>query len=121
MTPNQIHGVDGVDKRITGDVSILDLVGNTPLIRLEKLTSHLQHVEVYGKAEYMNPAGSVKDRAALNMIRSGIESGHLTRDKIILDSTSGNTGIAYAMIGAVWALKSNWSCQATSHPNAARL
>ncbi|HEX8463284.1 MAG TPA: pyridoxal-phosphate dependent enzyme, partial [Abditibacterium sp.] len=69
MTPNQIHGVDGADQRISGDVSILDLVGNTPLIRLEKITSHLRHVEVYGKAEYMNPAGSVKDRPALNMIR----------------------------------------------------
>ncbi|RYG68166.1 pyridoxal-phosphate dependent enzyme, partial [bacterium] len=88
-----------------GDVSILDLVGNTPLIRLENLTRHLQHVEVYGKAEYLNPAGSVKDRPALNMIRAGIESGELTKDKIILDSTSGNTGIAYAMIGAALGYK----------------
>jgi cysteine synthase B len=105
MTPNQIHGVEGADQRLTGDVSILDLVGNTPLIRLENLTRHLQHVEVYAKAEYLNPAGSVKDRPALNMIRSGIESGELTKDKIILDSTSGNTGIAYAMIGAALGYK----------------
>lgn len=105
MTPNQIHGVEGVDRRINGDVSILDLVGNTPLIRLENLTRHLQHVEVYAKAEYLNPAGSVKDRPALNMIRAGIESGELTKDKIILDSTSGNTGIAYAMIGAALGYK----------------
>lgn len=105
MTPNQIHGEDGPDRRITGDVSILDLIGNTPLIRLEKLTAHLKNVQVYGKAEYMNPAGSVKDRAALNMIRYGIESGELTKEKTILDSTSGNTGIAYAMIGAVLGYK----------------
>jgi cysteine synthase B len=105
MTPNQIHGVEGADLRMTSDVSILDLVGNTPLLRLAKLASHLQNVEVYGKAEYLNPAGSVKDRPALNMIRSGIESGELTKDKIILDSTSGNTGIAYAMIGAALGYK----------------
>ncbi|PQV64637.1 cysteine synthase [Abditibacterium utsteinense] len=105
MTPNQIHAVDGPDQRLSGDVSILDLVGNTPLIRLEKITSHLRNVEVYGKAEYMNPAGSVKDRPALNMIRHGIETGELTPDKTILDSTSGNTGIAYAMIGAVLGFK----------------
>jgi len=101
MTPNQIHAVDGPDQRISGEVSILDLVGNTPLIKLEHITSHLRNVEIYGKAAYMTPAGSVKDRAALNMIRAGIESGELTKDKTILDSTSGNTGIAYAMIGAV--------------------
>ncbi len=105
MTPNQIHAADGPDQRMTGDVSILDLVGNTPLIKLEHITSHLRNVEIYGKAEYMNPAGSVKDRAALNMIRAGIESGELTKDKTILDSTSGNTGIAYAMIGAVLGYK----------------
>ncbi len=105
MIPNPIHALDGPDQRLSGDVSILDLVGNTPLIRLEKITSHLKNVEVYGKAEYMNPAGSVKDRPALNMIRRGIESGELTSGKIILDSTSGNTGIAYAMIGATLGFK----------------
>ena len=92
-------------QRLDSTVSIVDLVGNTPLIRLNNITKHLQHVEVYGKAEYMNPAGSVKDRAALNMMRRGIESGALTPDKIILDSTSGNTGIAYAMLGAALGYK----------------
>lgn len=91
--------------RENSTVSILDLVGNTPLIRLRNLTAHLQNVEVYGKAEYLNPAGSVKDRAALNMMLRGIESGELTKDKILLDSTSGNTGIAYAMIGAALGYK----------------
>ena len=105
MTPNQIHGASGVDERVSGTVSILDLVGNTPLIKLEHLTEGFQHVEVLAKAEYMNPAGSVKDRAALNMIRRGIDEGLLTPGKIILDSTSGNTGIAYAMIGAVMGFK----------------
>ena len=87
-------------RRIDSTVSVTDLIGNTPLLRLNNITAHLRHVEVYAKAEYLNPAGSVKDRAALNMMRRGIESGALTRDKIILDSTSGNTGIAYAMLGA---------------------
>ena len=105
MTPNQLHGRDIVDERLSGAVSILDLVGNTPLIELKKLTAHLQTVRVFGKAEYMNPAGSVKDRPALNMILKGIDSGELTPDKTILDSTSGNTGIAYAMIGAALGYK----------------
>ena len=105
MTPNQLHGLDGVDERLNGPVSILDLVGNTPLIELKKLTAHLKSVRVWGKAEYMNPAGSVKDRPALNMILRGIETGELTPDKTILDSTSGNTGIAYAMIGAALGFK----------------
>jgi S-sulfo-L-cysteine synthase (O-acetyl-L-serine-dependent) len=80
---------------------ITELVGNTPLIRLNRVTSGLAPgVEIYGKAEYFNPGGSVKDRPALNMILEGERSGKLTPDKIILDATSGNTGIAYAWIAA---------------------
>jgi len=79
---------------------LLTLIGNTPLIRMERITRDLPGIEIYGKAEFFNPGGSVKDRAALNMILDGERTGKLTRDKIILDSTSGNTGIAYAMIGA---------------------
>lgn len=76
-------------------------IGNTPLIRLRSVTKDLPaNIEVYAKAEFMNPGGSVKDRAALAMILAGEKSGKLTKDKIILDATSGNTGIAYAMIGA---------------------
>ncbi len=105
MTPNQIHGRDGVDERLDGSVSITDLVGNTPLIELKKLTAHLKTVQVFAKAEYLNPGGSVKDRAALNMLLKGIESGELAPGKTILDSTSGNTGIAYAMIGAAMGYK----------------
>src|SRR3982751_828089 len=77
-------------------------IGNTPLVRLRSVTRHLpDNVEVYAKAEHLNPGGSVKDRAALAMIIAGETSGELTPDKTILDATSGNTGIAYAMIGSV--------------------
>ena len=82
-----------------GPHSVLDQIGNTPLIRLEKIGLNPQ-VEIYAKAEYFNPGGSVKDRPALNMIRDGEETGRLTPEKILVDATSGNTGIAYAMIGA---------------------
>jgi cysteine synthase B len=80
--------------------SIVDLIGNTPLIRLTEFEAGLRNVELYAKAEWKNPGGSVKDRPALRMIQDGEKSGALTRDTIILDATSGNTGIAYAMIGA---------------------
>jgi len=86
----------------TIDNNILDTIGKTPLLRLNNITSHInKHVEIYAKLERYNPGGSVKDRAALQMIKDAEESGLLTKDKIILDSTSGNTGIAYAMIAAV--------------------
>ena len=77
-----------------------DLIGNTPLVRLHRIEQDAPGVEIYGKAEFFNPGGSVKDRPALNMILEGEKSGKLTPGKIILDATSGNTGIAYAMIGA---------------------
>jgi len=78
----------------------VDLIGNTPLIRLQYFEAGLRNVELYAKAEWKNPGGSVKDRPAARMIADGERSGALTRDKILLDATSGNTGIAYAMIGA---------------------
>jgi cysteine synthase B len=81
--------------------SILEQIGNTPLLRFTSLSKVLDQVEIYGKAEWFNPGGSVKDRPALQMIEAGEHSGALTREKVILDSTSGNTGIAYALIGAV--------------------
>lgn len=80
--------------------SVVDLIGHTPLIRLSSFEAGLRNVELYAKAEWRNPGGSVKDRAAARMIADGEKSGALTRDKILLDATSGNTGIAYAMIGA---------------------
>jgi cysteine synthase B len=78
----------------------LERVGNTPLLRLERIAADLPDVEILGKAEWYNPGGSVKDRAASNIIAEAQRSGKLTPGKILLDSTSGNTGIAYAMIGA---------------------
>jgi len=80
--------------------SLLERIGNTPLIRIGRVASHLPGVAIFAKAEWFNPGGSVKDRPALGMIRAGLESGSLRPGKTILDATSGNTGIAYAMIGA---------------------
>lgn len=79
---------------------LLDRVGRTPLIRLERVGAEFPNVEICAKAEWFNPGGSVKDRPALSMIRDGERSGKLRPGKIILDATSGNTGIAYGMIGA---------------------
>src|SRR4051812_5277580 len=81
-------------------VSVLERVGNTPLLRLERLGHGFPNVGFFAKAEWFNPGGSVKDRAALNMVREGERAGALRAGKTILDATSGNTGIAYAMIGA---------------------
>ncbi|MCZ6774860.1 MAG: cysteine synthase family protein [Ignavibacteria bacterium] len=83
--------------------AILARVGNTPLLKIENVTKPLisPKVQMYAKAEWYNPSGSVKDRPAVNMISEGARSGELTKDKIIIDATSGNTGIAYAMIGSV--------------------
>ena len=79
--------------------TVVDQIGNTPLLRLRD-PSLSPRVEVYAKLEFFNPGGSVKDRPARRMIEEGEQSGQLRPGKIILDSTSGNTGIAYAMIGA---------------------
>jgi S-sulfo-L-cysteine synthase (O-acetyl-L-serine-dependent) len=79
---------------------LLDLIGNTPLLRLERIVAKFSQVEICAKAEWFNPGGSVKDRAALAMIRDGERSGALRAGKTILDATSGNTGIALATIGA---------------------
>jgi cysteine synthase B len=89
-----------------GPVAVPDLVGNTPLLRLNHVTAHLPPtVEVYAKAEWYNPSGSVKDRPALNIIREALASGKLTADKVLLDSTSGNMGIAYATLAAALGLR----------------
>lgn len=80
--------------------SLVGLVGNTPLLRLDHLSAEFPNAEFYAKAEWVNPGGSVKDRAALFMIREGERSGALRPGKTILDATSGNTGIALAMMGA---------------------
>ncbi len=80
--------------------SILELIGNTPMVRFQRIGKEFPEVELLAKAEWFNPGGSVKDRAALGMILDGERRGLLTKEKILIDATSGNTGIAYAMIAA---------------------
>ena len=80
--------------------SLMERIGNTPLLRLDALTRDLPGIALLGKAEWYNPGGSVKDRAAANIVSEGRRAGHLRPGKILLDATSGNTGIAYAMLGA---------------------
>jgi cysteine synthase B len=80
--------------------SMLERIGNTPLLRLDSLTRDLPGLALLGKAEWCNPGGSVKDRAAANIVAEARQSGQLRPEKILLDATSGNTGIAYAMLGA---------------------
>ena len=82
---------------------MLELIGNTPLVDLSNLFSE-KSVQIFGKAEWMNPGGSIKDRPVKRMLLKGLESGSLSKEKTILDSSSGNAGIAYAMIGSVLGL-----------------
>jgi cysteine synthase B len=79
--------------------TVLDLVGSTPLVRLKRIERDVPGIELYGKAEFKNPGGSVKDRPARRMLLEGLRTGALAAGKTILDATSGNTGIAYAMLG----------------------
>src|SRR5712664_3919488 len=80
--------------------ALLERIGNTPLLRLERVGSEFPNVDFCAKAEWFNPGGSVKDRPALGMMQAGLASGALRTGKTVIDATSGNTGIAYAMIGA---------------------
>jgi len=85
-------------------VNLAQRIGNTPLLRLEKVTGSPKNVQVLAKAEWANPGGSVKDRAASRIVAEALQSGKLGAGKILLDSTSGNTGIAYAMLGAAYGI-----------------
>jgi cysteine synthase B len=87
-----------VCRAVTGG-SIVDLIGGTPLVRLRNLEPRAD-VELWAKAEFMNPGGSVKDRPALQIVRDAIADGRLTRERTLIDSTSGNTGVAYSLVGA---------------------
>jgi S-sulfo-L-cysteine synthase (O-acetyl-L-serine-dependent) len=80
--------------------SVADAVGDTPLLRLRSVAREAPSVEVYAKLEFANPGGSVKDRPALRMMQTALADGRLTSDKILVDSTSGNTGVAYSLFGA---------------------
>jgi cysteine synthase B len=85
--------------------SIVEAVGNTPLVRLRNVTRDVPGCQVYLKLEYANPGGSVKDRPALRMMLDAIEDGRLTKDKVLVDATSGNTGVAYSIFGAALGYK----------------
>jgi S-sulfo-L-cysteine synthase (O-acetyl-L-serine-dependent) len=98
--PRQAHPhADQAVPRPAG-VALLERIGNTPLLPLDALTRDLAAIQLLGKAEWYNPGGSVKDRAAANIVTEARRTGDLAPGKILLDSTSGNTGIAYAMLGA---------------------
>ncbi|MDR2100329.1 MAG: cysteine synthase family protein [Campylobacteraceae bacterium] len=99
--------------------NILDLVGNTPLLKLQNISP--KGIWIYAKAEYYNPSGSVKDRAAKAMVLNGIKTKEFTKDKILIDATSGNTGIAYAMICAHLGLKSVICIPKNASPERKRL
>ncbi len=86
--------------RAVASPDVSSLVGNTPLVRIRRIAAGFPSIEFYAKLEGANPGGSVKDRPALNIIREGERTGELKRDKTLIDATSGNTGIAYAMVGA---------------------
>ena len=90
---------EGASRWLAG-TSVLEHIGNTPLLRLKQVANEFPNIEFCAKAEWFNPGGSVKDRPALSMIQAGLASGALRLGKTIIDATSGNTGIAYAMIGA---------------------
>jgi cysteine synthase B len=98
MNPSPIPGVESS--------RIIDAIGNTPLLRLQSFQQWIpEGVSIFAKAEFKNPGGSVKDRPAKRMLMEAIKSGKLTKDKTILDSSSGNTGVAYAMIAAALGYK----------------
>ena len=84
---------------------LLQLIGQTPLAKINLFADELPNVDIYAKVETYNPGGSIKDRPVLRMLTEAIASGELTREKVILDSSSGNAGIAYAMIGAILGYK----------------
>ncbi|HVH71807.1 MAG TPA: cysteine synthase family protein [Candidatus Dormibacteraeota bacterium] len=101
--------------------SLLDQIGHTPLLRIERAGKQFPNVEFYAKAEWFNPGGSVKDRPALSMIQAGIATGALKPGKTVIDATSGNTGIAYAMIGAAMGYPVKLCLPASASPERKRI
>jgi cysteine synthase B len=106
---------------LPGVTSVLDQIGNTPLLRLQRIGSEFPDVAILCKAEYCNPGGSVKDRPALNMILDGERTGRLKPGGMIVDSTSGNTGIAYAMVAAAKGYKVKLFLPANASPERKRI
>jgi len=103
--------------RLAFGATLENLIGNTPLIQLRRVTAHLpENIGIYAKAEWTNPGGSVKDRAALNIVRTAEANGQLRPGMTLVDSTSGNTGIAYAMLGAARGFKVKLFVPANASP-----
>jgi S-sulfo-L-cysteine synthase (O-acetyl-L-serine-dependent) len=94
-----------IQRKISDPSSILAAIGHTPLLEIRNIPDQNENVRIFAKAEWFNPGGSIKDRPALNMLLEGEKTGKLTRNKTIIDATSGNTGIAYAMIGSALGYK----------------
>ena len=113
---SNVSATDKVAEKAALGERLLERVGNTPLVRLERIAAEFAGVEMYAKAEWFNPGGSVKDRPALSMIREGERSGKLRPGKVILDATSGNTGIAYGMIGAALGYRVKLCLPASASP-----
>jgi len=105
-----------LEQRIRDHSSVLGNIGNTPLLRIRNIAVPNDYVQIYAKAEWFNPGGSIKDRPALNMLLEAEKSGRLTKEKIIIDATSGNTGIAYAMIGSALGYKVILALPANASP-----
>ena len=105
-----------LEHRIRDHSSVLGNIGNTPLLRIRNISIPNDYVQIYAKAEWFNPGGSIKDRPALNMLLEAEKSELLTQEKIIIDATSGNTGIAYAMIGSAMGYKVMLALPSNANP-----
>jgi cysteine synthase B len=104
LSPVEAEPLNPTTKCAAQGLSLGERIGNTPLLRFERVANEFSELQILAKAEWANPGGSVKDRAARGIIEDAIRSGRLVPGKVLLDSTSGNTGIAYAMIGAAYGI-----------------
>lgn len=111
----EVHKTE-IESYIRDTSSLIGNIGNTPLLQIRNIPIPNSDVQIFAKAEWFNPGGSIKDRPALNMLLDAEKSGMLTRDKIIIDATSGNTGIAYAMIGSAMGYKVILALPANASP-----
>jgi S-sulfo-L-cysteine synthase (O-acetyl-L-serine-dependent) len=117
--PDRVTGM--TTTRLFAPASMIDLIGGTPLVRLRTFGADLPGIELYAKAEFQNPGGSVKDRAAASILREAERTGRLRDGVTILDATSGNTGIAYAMISAAYGYRLKLCMPANVTPERTRI
>jgi cysteine synthase B len=106
----------GIERSLRDHSSLLHSIGNTPLLRIRNIEIPNDHVQIYAKAEWFNPGGSIKDRPALNMLVNAERSSKLTKGKIVIDASSGNTGIAYAMLGSALGYRTQIALPANAGP-----